>query len=286
MMKIIIDPNAGPCPGVKRAIRMAEEALQQAETLTAIGPLIHNKEEVARLREKGLHTADQDKVEKHDFSEINQGTVFIRSHGISQALQKSIIKCNANVIDATCGIVKNIQNQIREKFDQGYQILIVGKPNHPETIGLNGYCDNNGIIIRNENDFDKIDLEQKAFLVSQTTIAQQKFLTLADKIKSMHPHVIVKDTTCRQVSKRHERIQAFAQSVDVLLLVGGKHSSNTSVLYDIAFAVNRHTYWIENSNDIQSDWFTPNITVGITGSASTPLWQLDKIKQSLMDNML
>jgi len=147
-MQIVIDTDAGPCPGVRRAIRMVEENLKESNSLNALGPIIHNDMELDRLRNKGLNILDQAEVEKgNNIEKFGYKKLFIRTHGISSQLEHQLIENNAKLIDATCGKVKRVQNIIQDFYNNGYQIVIAGKKRHPEVAGLLGYCDNNGIVV-------------------------------------------------------------------------------------------------------------------------------------------
>jgi len=276
-VKIQIDPHAGVCGGVRRAIRMVENRLQDQNNLVAIGPLIHNNAEVTRLQQRGLATVDQSVVENGDFSAVKGKNVFVRSHGVSEKLMHGLQKAAGKVIDGTCPKVAVIQKLIRQNYKQGRQIVIIGKAGHPEVAGLNGSCENTAVIIQSKDDLDKIDASRPIFLVSQTTISHRKFIDLMEKIVQINAHVLVKDTVCRQVMNKDKELRNFAASVDVLLLVGGKHSSNTAVLYDISKSVNPYSYWIESEKDIDSGWFSDDMTVGVSGSASTPMWQMQQV---------
>lgn len=277
----MIDSQAGPCPGVKRAIKMLEQELQLQGEIVALGEVIHNPAEVARLEAAGLEMADQERVEQGNLDSVRGRRIFIRSHGISEQLLRSLEQEKAVIIDGTCATVAHIQKKIRSFFEQGFQIVIVGKPGHPEVKGLNGYCQDQAVIIASESDFDKIDMTAKSLLVAQTTIDPLLFKKIGDQLKQRLADLIILDTTCRQVSRRHQNIRNFASSVDVLLLVGGKKSSNTNVLYQAAREINQRTYWIETSAELKKDWFLNQEIVGITGSASTPMWQLYELQQAV-----
>lgn len=277
-MIVKIDPNAGPCQGVRRALQMIEEELAK-DDIVALGPIIHNQAEIDRLQKKGLITVDQEPVEQGDTQSIKNNKVFIRSHGISKKLRQQLIDANAVICDGTCPIVLSIHRRIERHYKNGYHIFIIGKPNHPEVIGLNGACDGHATIIQSEIDLDHLTIPEKSFLVSQTTINHDYFLDLQQKMLQIQPCLIVKDTVCRSVSNRHENTRNFAANVDIVLLVGGKNSSNTRVLFDIAKQSNPQTFWIERSDDINVGWFENDSTVGIIGSASTPLWQLEEIQK-------
>ena len=278
-MNVIIDEHAGPCKGVKRALALVEQELQRDSDIVALGPIIHNQMEMQRLEKMGLSTIDQESVEQGNLEPLQNKRIFIRSHGISKALQHQVDRVGAFVCDGTCPTVHAIQRHIQAFFKNGYQIIIVGKEGHPEVVGLNGYCDKKATIIYSEEDVERISVAEKAFMVSQTTVAHDKFLAIQKKMLQLYPHVTVKDTVCRQVVNRHENMRNFAASVDVVLLVGGKNSSNTRVLFNIAKQSNPQSYWIEQASDIDVNWLEENGIIGITGSASTPVWQLEKIKK-------
>jgi len=282
-VKILIDPHAGACGGVRRAIRMVETRLQDQNNLVAIGPLIHNNAEVERLQHRGLATVGQEVVEDGDFSAIKGKRVFVRSHGVSEKLMQDLRNAAGEVIDGTCPKVAAIQKLIREHYKAGRQIVIIGKAGHPEVAGLNGFCENKALIIQSEKDLSKIDASRSIFLVSQTTISHRKFIDLMEKIVQIAPHVLVKDTVCRQVMNKDKELRNFAASVDVLLLVGGKHSSNTAVLYELAKSVNPSSYWIESEKDIDPGWISDDLTVGVSGSASTPMWQMQRVHDCLQN---
>ena len=277
-MNIIIDPNAGPCPGVRRAIEIVEKKLE-SDNLTAVGPIIHNSVEVKRLEKKGLFTVEQNRV-KNEPDLIKTNSIFIRSHGISPSLRRDL-ESDSMIVDGTCPKVAAIQSLVKEYYDKGYQIIITGKSNHPEVEGLNGYCEGNACVITDERDIDSIPESDNYFLVSQTTFSQERFEKIRDAVISKYPNTEYKDTTCTQVRKRHKNIRHFASEVDVLLLIGGKNSSNTRVLYDRACRINSNTFWIETFEEIDREWFKDCDSIGITGSASTPLWQLYEIEKKV-----
>ncbi|MBN1464799.1 4-hydroxy-3-methylbut-2-enyl diphosphate reductase [candidate division KSB1 bacterium] len=277
-MQVIVDANAGPCSGVKRALRLIEAQLAQDEEILALGSIIHNKAEMERLAGMGLTTIDQAVVEEGGLDRLRDKKVFVRSHGIGKKLDQQVRDTALAVCDGTCPNVRAIQKTIERYHQRGYQILIVGTPGHAEVVGLSGHCDDQAIVIQSPEEVAALPFAEKRLLVAQTTVARNKFLAIQEKILQIAPHTLVQDTTCRQVSNRHANMRNFAASVDVLLLVGGKNSSNTRVLFEIAKQRNPRTFWIEAATDIERDWLIAD-SIGITGSASTPLWQLQKIKE-------
>jgi len=279
--KVIIDSNAGPCSGVQRALHLVERTLQEKKTVYALGSLIHNSAEVQRLEKQGLVTLDQQRVEDGETVLEDNSCVFVRSHGISESFYKRLRNQELNLVDGTCPTVGGVQRKIKRYFDDGYQIVIIGKPSHPEVRGLNGYCNNQAIVVNSVEKLVDVVLKDKCMVISQTTMSQDVFAQLADYIRKRAPQAVLFNTICPQVKKRNQNIRNFAQQVNVVLLVGGKQSSNTRVLFDISKQCNPDTYWIENQHDIQMDWFSGAEIIGITGSASTPVWQLQKIQDYL-----
>jgi len=285
-MRVVIDKHAGPCPGVKRAIRMAEENLTESNSLYALGPIIHNELELDRLRKKGLDVLDQAKIESdNNIEKIRDKKLFIRSHGISPQLQSQLTDNHAQLIDATCGKVKRVQNIIQKYYNNGYQVIIAGKKGHPEVVGLSGYCDNKGIVFSDVSEIDKIDQFKKTVLVSQTTLSRTKFYEIRDRLSSLIENLEIINTICRHINRRHEHMARFAGSVDVLLMIGGKKSSNTGVLFDICKTQNSSSYRIESQAEIDKKWFKTDDLVGITGSASTPVWQLEEVSTFLKSSL-
>lgn len=276
---MIIDANAGPCSGVKRALRLVDDALKNHQSVATLGPLIHNPMEKQRLEALGVVTVDQDAVEKKMTDVGTYSRLVVRAHGITPRLRRQLRDAGVALLDGTCPTVLKLQKYLERYFRDGYQILIFGKATHPEVKGLNGHCENQAIVFQSEEDLAHIKFSDKVLLVSQTTMPHNKFLAIQKKIVQIAPHAIVKDTICRQVTSRHANIRNFAANVDVLLLVGGKNSSNTRVLFEIAKQSNPHTFWIERQEDVQTAWFDGRRSIGITGSASTPVWQLEHIQK-------
>ncbi len=281
-MQVIIDKNAGVCPGVNRTIHIVEDALKENRSITALGPIIHNRYEIDRLARMGMKMREQSVLEKNDgFEPLRKEKLFIRTHGIPRKYYEKIEKEQLDVIDGTCPIVRRLQKLVECYYKNGYQIIIVGKVKHPEVIGLLGHCEDTGIVILEELDFDKIDFDKKSILVSQTTISQQKLFEVKEKLSPLMNDLEIIDTTCKHINKRHDHLQEFSKNVDVVLVVGGKTSSNTGVLYGICSQANSRSYLIESAGEIRLDWFRENDIVGITGGASTPNWQLKLVRDYL-----
>lgn len=286
-MKVVVDDQAGVCAGVKRAIRIVERQLENDGDLLALGSLIHNEREIKRLEEKGLETIDQNDVirDEYNLKKLhNNKPLLIRTHGIGTKLKSRLQDFGIDLIDATCPTVKRVQHLIEKYYQEGFQIVIVGKAGHPEVEGLQGHCDGEAIVISSDDHVNYVDSSRKTLLVAQTTISQERFKSVLDQLEGKIATLEVRDTTCKIINKRHEYMREFAASHDVVLFVAGKHSSNARVLSDICRSVNERTYLIEDSSEIKSKWLKGAKTVGITGSASTPMWQLEMIKRFLDKN--
>ena len=280
----MIDENAGVCPGVARAIQLVETKLAQEEPITSLGPVIHNYYEIERLKEKGLKVDSGENPEK-PFLQKGSSCYFVPSHGIPKAYSSRLEAENVDFIDGTCSIVKKVQKRIEDYYNKNYQIVIIGKKSHPEVIGLNGYCNNEALVVRDDDDIAKINADKKTVIFAQTTIGQDRFKDIVQKIKDKISDVKIVDTTCHYINKRNQNLADFAKSVDVVLMVGGSTSSNTGVLYSICYQQNRRSYRIESAGEVKPVWFQANDNIGITGSASTPLWQLELVRDSLENNI-
>jgi len=281
-MKIIIDPRAGFCGGVKRTIEMAEEVLKKQRRLFALGELIHNHSETQRLARMGLQVVDQSVLNQP--SRVKETQLLIRAHGEPPETYDKARKQGIELIDGTCPIVIRSQQIAREYYRKGYQIVIVGKKHHPEVIGIAGYCNNEVKVVLTKKDVEQVDTNRKTFVLAQTTISREIFRKLTEAMKKRGVDLIYKDTVCRFISGREQQVQAFASRCDVVLMVGGKHSSNTKVLFQSCQQVNPRSHWIEEPKEIQPSWFKADDLVGITGSASTPHWLMEQTKQYIEEN--
>jgi 4-hydroxy-3-methylbut-2-en-1-yl diphosphate reductase len=282
-MQIIIDVNAGFCPGVRRAIRRAEETLK-TRSLTSVGDIIHNREEIRRLEQRGLQTVEQQQVVQGNV-DVSGRHLFIRSHGVGEKILQCLKESAASVTDGTCPRVRRIHRLVRDYAEKGYQILIVGKARHPEVIGISQECLGRQVVIEKAEDLVSVDRTKKSLLVAQTTIGRRLFEEMQARLHALVEELCVVDTLCEELNKRYQTIIDFARSVDVVLLVGGRHSSNTNVLYQLCKQVNAHSYLIEKAAEIDPHWLLDAERIGITGSASTPCRQLDAVKFSLKSNV-
>lgn len=288
-MKVTIDKHSGFCWGVVRTVEIAEEVLQESPELYSLGPIIHNPMEINRLKEKGLET-----VTHADLEKLSGKKVLIRAHGEPPSTYARARQFNVELIDATCPVVTKVQERIRKFYDRGYQIVIFGKKDHAEVIGLVGHTNGEAIVIKSVDETDRVDPRRKTVLFSQTTMDKPTFYEIArvlrEKIQAEFEvgtfeeaalEFHAKDTICGQVSGRDKKLREFASQNEVMVFVAGRNSSNGKVLYEICRSANPRTYFIEDAGELQREWFDGVATVGISGATSTPQWLMEKVKAAI-----
>jgi 4-hydroxy-3-methylbut-2-en-1-yl diphosphate reductase len=278
-IKVVIDKKSGVCGGVKRAIKMIEKqiALDSDRDIYVNGELLHNRLEMERLMDCGL------KVEE-DVGKIRNNILFIRTHGVGKEIIERAEKNDNIIIDATCPKVSNSQQIIEEHYGKGYQIIIIGKLNHPEVQGLLGYCNNEGICVSDEKYIETIDFSRRSLIIAQTTVSTEKFTAMVEKISPRIKELIIANTICPFVEKREKELIEFAKNHSVIIFIGGTNSSNTRVMFDKFSKYNNRTYLIENKNEIDFGWFKDGDVAGVSGSASTPAWQIEEVKKVIEEH--
>jgi 4-hydroxy-3-methylbut-2-enyl diphosphate reductase len=277
-MTVEIDPQSGFCFGVVYAIQMAEDFLDENGQLYCLGDIVHNEEEVNRLKAKGLEIINHD-----DLNQLKDATVLIRAHGEPPQTYRTALENNITLIDASCPVVLKLQNRVRKAYDQkDTQIIIYGKVGHAEVNGLVGQTEGTAVVITTEADLDKIDYSKPIQFFSQTTKSTDKFYALAEEIKR-RAEISAKenDTICRQVSNREPQLQRFASQYEVIIFVSGKKSSNGKVLYEVCKAVNPQTYFVSSAEEVNPDWFIGKSSVGICGATSTPMWLMEQVRDRI-----
>lgn len=291
-IKVTIDQDSGYCFGVEYAIRMAEDAMEESGMLYCLGDIVHNDMEVKRLHKKGLRVIDH-----HELESISNCKVLIRAHGEPPETYKIALKNNIELIDASCPVVLKLQNRIKNSYDKMQsdkgQVVIYGKKGHAEVAGLTGQTNGNAIIVMDDSDLDQIDFNRPVTLFSQTTKSTAGFYRIRniieEKIKeaklnaasiseSEEGNFNANDSICRQVSNREPRLTKFSQEHDLILFVSGKKSSNGKALYQVCKLNNEKSYFIENEDEIDPEWFSNVKSVGICGATSTPMWLMENVK--------
>jgi 4-hydroxy-3-methylbut-2-en-1-yl diphosphate reductase len=288
-MEITIDINSGYCFGVEFAIQMAEDELQESGTLYCLGDIVHNAMEVARLNDLGLKIIDHD-----DLKNLKNTKVLIRAHGEPPETYQIALENDIELIDASCPVVLKLQNRVNKDFrkmeEADGQLVIYGKKGHAEVVGLTGQTNNKAIVVMEDEDLSEIDYSKAITLYSQTTKSTKGFYGLKDKIVQRIAAVEgedvgfkANDSICRQVSNREPNLRKFAAENDVILFVSGKKSSNGRALYAVCKETNNRSYFIENEDDLEADWFNLDDKVGICGATSTPTWLMEQVKGRLSE---
>lgn len=285
-LKVSVDSSSGFCWGVVRTIEIAEQELGNRQEIYSLGDVIHNPTEIERLRAKGLQT-----IKVSDLERVRGKTVLIRAHGEPPSTYKRAEELGVTIIDATCPVVTKVQERIRRFYTEGYQVVIFGKKEHAEVVGLVGQTNGEAIVIKSLAEIDRVALARKTVLFSQTTMDKTTFHLLKGELQKRVKELVVgsiedeaiefhaKDTICGQVSGRDKKIREFAQANDVVIFVAGRASSNGKVLFDIAQEANPRIHFIEQPDELKSEWFEGIEKVGVTGATSTPHWLMEQVKK-------
>ena len=286
-MTITIDKNSGYCFGVEFAIQMAEDEMEHVPELYCLGDIVHNSMEVQRLYEKGLRIIDREQLK-----ELQNSKVLIRAHGEPPETYKIAMENNLELIDASCPVVLKLQNRVKHAFDTSKaingQIVIYGQEGHAEVIGIAGQTQNEAIIVTSEADLQKIDFTKPVTLFSQTTKSTKGFYHIKACIEKQIAQAggslqnfDANDSICRQVSNREPQLTKFAAEHDVVIFVSGKKSSNGKALFSVCQANNPRSYFVENANELEPEWFEQAGSIGICGATSTPMWLMQQVADKI-----
>jgi small subunit ribosomal protein S1 len=271
-MEILIAKNAGFCFGVQNAMNKANTASNEDGKVFTYGPIIHNKQVVENLKSQGIDVINEISEAKEE------DRIIIRSHGISKNEYDMLLDKKANIIDATCPYVKYIHDTVEKKCNEGYKIIIIGDPNHPEVKGINGWCSNNALIINGEQDIDNISNNLgKICVVAQTTYNQEKWYSFSCRLLKLAKEIVVFNTICNSTEMRQKETLELSKEVDVMIVVGGKESSNTRKLYEICKENCTKTIFIETADELNLDELKGANKVGITAGASTPEYAIEDL---------
>ena len=279
-MKVIKAKTAGFCFGVKRAVDTVYEQVDVCDgPIYTYGPIIHNEEVVKDLESKGVVVLRTEE----ELDNVENGTVIIRSHGVEKRIYDKLEAKGLRVVDATCPFVKKIHNIVRKESAEGKYILIIGNPDHPEVIGIRGWAGEHAAVIRNADDIENIDFSKnrKICVVSQTTFNYNKFKDLVEIIKKKSYDIIVLNTICNATKERQTEAESIAESVDAMIVIGDKHSSNTQKLFEICHRACNNTYYIQTLDDLDLNQLGSVETVGITAGASTPNNIIEEVQNNV-----
>jgi 4-hydroxy-3-methylbut-2-en-1-yl diphosphate reductase len=263
-MEIQIARHSGLCYGVKRALRLAlETRAQRSGPVLTLGDLIHNPQVIRNLEQQGIQTA-------REIDDVEKGTVIIRSHGVSPDVYRRLVDKDIPIVDATCPIVKRIQEKVEELASQGCEVVIVGNARHPETLGLIGYSRGRGVVIESEDQARALPQRKRRAVLAQSTQDIHLLKAVVNVLVERTRELIVHNTVCQSTQTRQRATLDLAARVDVLFIIGGRSSSNTNKLYSMSHRIQPRTFFIENAGQILPEMLTGVDIVGLSGGASTP----------------
>ena len=274
-----IAQKAGFCFGVSRAVRITQEGIDEGKRIATLGPIIHNSAVVESFANQGVRIIESPE------EALPGETVVIRSHGIKKSDQQILEDKGIDFIDATCPFVKKIHNIVSDAYEKGQDILIIGDENHPEVIGFNGWCNNTAKVIENENEANKLTFipEKEVCVVAQTTFERELWKKITKIIKKTCQSAIVFDTICSATNERQKYAAELAKESDVFVVVGGRHSSNTKKLFDIAAPLCDHTFLVEEAGELPDDILSLGNSFGITAGASTPEHIIKEVLKTMVE---
>jgi 4-hydroxy-3-methylbut-2-enyl diphosphate reductase len=271
-VKVITAKRAGFCFGVKRAVDMAFNAAEQSGSVYTLGPIIHNPQVIDKLDSQGVRPTDN-----IDSPDIN--TLIIRTHGVTNRVSEQLAAKGYNVIDATCPFVKKAQQYAALLKNEGYQVLIIGDKEHPEVQSLMSYAGDNAIVVSKDDVLPK--LKNRVGIVVQTTQPVNVLQTIIKNVLEKVAELKVFNTICSSTALRLKETTDMAKQVDVMVVVGGKNSANTTQLANLTRSMSVPTYHIETSDELMESWFAGAENVGITAGASTPDWIISEVEERI-----
>ena len=268
-MDVTVAKTAGFCFGVKRAVEKVYEQIEKGKTpIYTFGPIIHNEEVVSDLEERGVKVLET----AEELRQLTDGVVVIRSHGVGKDIYDILEKNGIEIIDATCPFVKKIHRIVSEQNENGRRVIIVGNGKHPEVEGIKGWGNDDTLVIETAEEFEKLRISdgEKLCIVAQTTFNYNKFQDLVEKISKTRYDILVLNTICNATQERQVEARQIASQVDVMIVIGGRNSSNTQKLYEICRRECKETYYIQTLKDFKPEKAGSVRSVGITAGASTP----------------
>ncbi len=276
-MEILLADRAGFCFGVKRAIKTAYDTARETDgEVGTIGPLIHNPQVVARLEEMGVHPVD-------GVDGFQGNTLVIRSHGVPPAVYEKAKRLGVHLVDATCPFVKNAQDYASLLRSEGYRVVIVGDRNHPEVQGIMAYAGDQAFVAVDAEELQGFGKVRRIGVIAQTTIPLERFQRVVSRCLEIAGEVKVFNTICDATRVRQEEAQSIARKVDLMLVVGGRNSGNTTRLAELCRETGTRTIHLETVEEVEPTWLVGVNKVGITAGASTPEWIIREIVGKLHD---
>ncbi len=284
-MEVKVAETAGFCFGVQRAVNMVYEQLKDpAKKVYTYGPIVHNDDVINDLERKGVTVINT----PEELSAIEEGTVIIRAHGVGKDVYEALDRPGITVVDATCPFVKKIHNIVVEQQKAGRRVVVAGDKDHPEVKGICGSGDGEVDVIKSFSDFEALGIStnEPVCLVSQTTFYYNNFQELVENLEKKGYDVTVFNTICSATQERQAEAKRIASSVDLMLVIGGRHSSNSQKLYDICKQECSNTYFIQSSGDFNPECLNSACSIGITAGASTPRQIIEEVHAQCLKKVL
>ncbi len=284
-MGVILAKSAGFCFGVKRAVdKVYEEAEKNQVPVYTYGPIIHNEEVVNDLEKRGVHAI----LDTSELKDLQKGIVVIRSHGVEKGVYDTIKSEGFTVVDATCPFVLKIHRIVEEYSKKDYHIIIIGNDSHPEVEGIKGWSDPaKTTVLQTREEAEKLNFQigEKGCIVSQTTFNYNKFQELVEIIQKKGYDIVVLNTICNATEERQTEAAEIASEVDTMIVIGGRHSSNTQKLFEICKKECENTYYIQTLDDLDMSVFQSIDNVGITAGASTPNKIIEEVQKNVRSKL-
>lgn len=273
-LRVVLAEHSGFCFGVKRAITIAQKTAEESRVpVYTYGPLIHNPQVVERLGRDGVKPIDS-------FDGLGQGKLIIRSHGVAPDIVEEARRLGLEVVDATCPFVRKAQEFARSLQEEGYKVLVVGEANHPEVMGIVGYTSGHARVMDHNRLPGNLD-EERIGVISQTTVSLEAFKLAVSKILDKAREVKIYNTTCSATHLRRSSTLRVASNADLMVVVGGLNSANTTRLAELCEKAGVETHHIETSSELDRAWFRGRGMVGVTAGASTPDWIIKEVVKVL-----
>ncbi|MCX5633678.1 MAG: 4-hydroxy-3-methylbut-2-enyl diphosphate reductase [Phycisphaerae bacterium] len=273
-MKVIVAQGCGFCPGVRNAIKIAQQTLAKRKNVYSLGEIIHNKDVVRQLARAGLKITE-------NIEQIPKGTVIIRSHGAGRQQLKQIRKKGLYIVDATCVLVKRVQKIAKMLYEQGYKVVIIGDKGHPEVQAVLGSAPDI-CVVGNKTDINNLGKNRKLGIICQTTQSPEHFAKMIAQIaKTSFSELKIINTLCKEAIKRQTCAVQLCKQVDIMFILGGLHSANTRKLAELCKKYNPKTFHLQNYKELDKNTLLGNNTAGVTAGASTPQWIIDCFIENL-----
>lgn len=271
-MEVLLARENGFCFGVKKAVELTEAAAETGRTVHNLGQVVHNPKISERLAARGVKVIQ-------DPSEAAEGIVVIRAHGVPPEMRAKIEEQGLECIDATCSLVLRAQRFTKQLADEGYRVIILGTPEHPEVVGLRAYAGADHVIVETKEEWERLPKMKKAGVVSQSTQPPWAFKELVAHVAEIAQETKIFNTVCPVTIKRQHAATELAGETDMIIVVGGKNSANTRELVNLARMQGREAHHIEHASELEAAWLAGKERVGLIGGCSTPMETLIEVKE-------